>query len=273
MYDSFIQRPAIEIKNEFVYTAGYSGYDFFDLSRLTLSPKTSQNVVSIYEELLRDLDGKGTKFNKLAFIERTIGPMMISSELARRMDLECIVIKSRIPCSCKLCSKLRIKGSIEPPISSEDRVVIVSDVLTTGGTILGAIDLIEENGAKVVAAIAILDRQVPEDKATKKRTILNRGIKLLSYVKRDRLLALGFARPSSDDLVQEDLLEILRNAIDLSDEEADLAKNYFDSLAQEILENKKDVDEKSKKIVKNMLISLLVNSRVGALEAMNTEVT
>jgi len=269
LFNCLIQRPAIDNKNEFIYTAGYTGYDFLDLSRLTLSPKTSERVVEMYEDLLEDLkkDYK-LEFNKLAFIERTIGPMTIASQLSQRTGLESVVIKSRVPCSCKLCTKLRIKGSTEPPLSKQDKVVIVSDVLTTGGTTLGAIDIIEKNDAKVVAAVAILDRQVPDDMTVKEK-IGGKGVKLHALTTRDKLLTLGFARPSEEDLKREDFLVELSKAIYLSEEETSLGKSLFDSIAEEILKNKKDVgiNEENKKFIRNMLLSILINTRVSVLQA------
>lgn len=47
---------------------------------------------------------------------------------------------------------------IEGPVKAGDRVVVVEDVVTTGGSSLKAIDRLEEAGIKVVGVIAILDR-------------------------------------------------------------------------------------------------------------------
>jgi len=47
---------------------------------------------------------------------------------------------------------------IEGPVKSGDRVIIVEDVVTTGGSSLEAIKRVEEAGLKVVGVIAIIDR-------------------------------------------------------------------------------------------------------------------
>ena len=47
---------------------------------------------------------------------------------------------------------------IEGPVKSGDRVIIVEDVVTTGGSSLEAIQRVEEAGLKVVGVIAIIDR-------------------------------------------------------------------------------------------------------------------
>lgn len=266
LFNCLIQRPAIANKNEFVYTAGYTGYDFLDLSRLTLSPKTSGKVVEMYVDLLEELKKDyNLEFNKLAFIERTIGPMTIASQLSQRTGLESVVIKSRIPCSCSICTKLRIKGSIEPPLSEDDRVVIISDVLTTGGTISDTVDIIEKNGASVVAAVTILDRQVPDEQAKKKKEIVEKGVKLHSLTTRDKLLAFGFARPSEEDFKQKDFLKILEDELSLTNEERKEIEEVIFLEAAYIL----DVDEETIKSfggenlleLKNILLSRIFRAR------------
>jgi orotate phosphoribosyltransferase len=48
---------------------------------------------------------------------------------------------------------------VEGPVASGDRVVIVEDVVTTGGSSLQAIERVEAIGLKVQKVIAIIDRQ------------------------------------------------------------------------------------------------------------------
>jgi orotate phosphoribosyltransferase len=43
-------------------------------------------------------------------------------------------------------------------IGSGDKVLLVDDVVTTGGSILKALSAIKETGAKVVAAVTLVDR-------------------------------------------------------------------------------------------------------------------
>ncbi|MFO1020290.1 MAG: orotate phosphoribosyltransferase [Planctomycetales bacterium] len=47
---------------------------------------------------------------------------------------------------------------IEGPVQAGDKVVIVDDVVTTGGSAIQAIERVEEFGCKVVAVVAIVDR-------------------------------------------------------------------------------------------------------------------
>ncbi|GIX04248.1 MAG: orotate phosphoribosyltransferase [Planctomycetaceae bacterium] len=47
---------------------------------------------------------------------------------------------------------------IEGPLQPHDRVVVVEDVVTTGGSALQAVDRVQEYGASVVAVAGIVDR-------------------------------------------------------------------------------------------------------------------
>jgi len=47
-----------------------------------------------------------------------------------------------------------------PPLSAEDRVLMVEDVVTSGGSVLRAVERLEaDTGAKVLAVLCVVDRQ------------------------------------------------------------------------------------------------------------------
>ncbi|MGB2756290.1 MAG: orotate phosphoribosyltransferase [Acidimicrobiia bacterium] len=51
-----------------------------------------------------------------------------------------------------------VGGRIAGPLRASDRVLVVEDTVTTGGSLLEAIDAIVEFGATIVAATTLLDR-------------------------------------------------------------------------------------------------------------------
>jgi orotate phosphoribosyltransferase len=51
------------------------------------------------------------------------------------------------------------KSLVEGPLTKGDRVVIIEDVVTTGGSSMKAIRAVEEMGCRVAKVIAIVDRQ------------------------------------------------------------------------------------------------------------------
>jgi len=60
---------------------------------------------------------------------------------------------------------------IEGPVQPGDSVVIIDDVVTTGGSALLAVDRVEEFGCKVVHAVGIVDRLQGGEAAFAKRGI------------------------------------------------------------------------------------------------------
>jgi orotate phosphoribosyltransferase len=61
--------------------------------------------------------------------------------------------------------------AIEGPLPAPCNVVIVDDVVTTGGSILKAIDAVEKLGCKVLMAITVLDRNAGASEELHRRGI------------------------------------------------------------------------------------------------------
>lgn len=72
---------------------------------------------------------------------------------------------------------------IEGNFQSGDRIVVVDDVITTGGSTLKAIDVIEREGGKVAFALVLVDREEGGREA-----IEARGVPVISIFTRSELL-------------------------------------------------------------------------------------
>jgi orotate phosphoribosyltransferase len=66
---------------------------------------------------------------------------------------------------------------IEGPFDANDRVVVVEDVITTGGSALKAIDAVHAAGGTVIAVLAVVDREEGGREA-----IQETGVPVLSLV-------------------------------------------------------------------------------------------
>jgi orotate phosphoribosyltransferase len=73
---------------------------------------------------------------------------------------------------------------IEGNFSSGDPVVVVDDVITTGGSTLRAIDAIEAEGGKILFAFVLVDREEGGRQALEER-----GVEVVSLFTRTELLA------------------------------------------------------------------------------------
>jgi len=72
---------------------------------------------------------------------------------------------------------------------SGDRVALLEDVVTTGGTLLAVIDRVQDAGLTVGAVVTVLDRREGGSER-----LAERGFPLLSIFTRDALLAAGTAK-------------------------------------------------------------------------------
>ena len=60
---------------------------------------------------------------------------------------------------------------VEGPLVPGSRVVLVEDVVTTGGSMLGCVDKLEELGCRVVRAVVLVDRLAGATEAFGRRNI------------------------------------------------------------------------------------------------------
>lgn len=56
------------------------------------------------------------------------------------------------------------KGQIEGRCEANDKVVLIDDLISTGGSILKAVDAVKETGAQVIGTVAIFSYDLPESK-------------------------------------------------------------------------------------------------------------
>ena len=133
-------------------SSGQMSKVYFDLRLATLSPE-GQFLIGNF--MLDTLQANSLKPNAVGGL--TMGADPISSATAfasylRERPVEAFVIR-REP-------KPHGRGlQIEGNVQSGDSVVIVDDVLTTGGSTIKAIEIAEQTGLNVLAVIVVLDRQ------------------------------------------------------------------------------------------------------------------
>lgn len=264
LFEELMVHPAIVTKNKFMYVSGYSGFDFFDSDHLSLSPETSSLISSIYVNLIQKLVENGIKINKLAFLEKsggTVGPITLTAMISKETGLDAVVIRRRVPCLCDLCrSKLRVKGADIKPLSSGDSVVLMEDVATTGNTIDEAARIVEASGARVAAAVVLLDREMGADQRLEKM-----NIKLFSVLKRTELVELGFIPPTEKDVSSLDFLSDIGKTLSLSKKELTDIQNNLDHFVEKILKNKGlEATEENKKIMRNLLLAFTFGLRTKA---------
>lgn len=135
---------------EFVLTSGKESSYYFDGKQVTLHPEGAYLLGKILIAKIRgdDIQAVGGP---------TIGADPIVGALAAIAYLEGLAIKLFIV--RKAAKQHGVRKLIEgPALSPGERVAIVEDVMTTGSSIMRAVDAVREAGGRVVKVIPLVDR-------------------------------------------------------------------------------------------------------------------
>lgn len=146
---SLIKSQSVETDGDFTLASGRKSSIFFDMKMTLLSPEGANLVADLILEHLQGLDVKA------------IGGLVIGACPVA----DAVAIKSYLgdPINAFYVRKEpKSRGTrklIEGPINDGDRVVVVDDVTTTGGSALDAVEALRsEVNCQVVKVITVVDR-------------------------------------------------------------------------------------------------------------------
>ncbi len=140
----------------FTLASGAKSPYYVDCRRVTL---TAKGLGAIVDELIYVLEGGKNPIEYDAVGGPTIGadPIVAGLILASSSKKGFLVRSNR--------KSHGTERKIEGYVHKGDKVVIVEDVVTSGGSVLDAISAVEEAGAEVVKVVAVLDRLAGAGKA------------------------------------------------------------------------------------------------------------
>ncbi len=152
-----IIRKAVEIKSEgFTLASGIKSNLYIDLRKVSLDPEGISLVGSLILAKIRELAPEASHVGGLE-----TGSIPIATAVALLSE------KDTKPLSgFWVRKKLKDHGMqnlIEGNLVKGSKVVIVDDVITTGGSSFQAVDAVMEHGAHVVQVITIVDRGAREN--------------------------------------------------------------------------------------------------------------
>ena len=143
--------------------------DFYVDAKLTTSdPRAALLVGSVGWELVKETTRAGIiHVDSIGGLTMGADWMALSIGIAAHLeDLQAALRVFSVRKSAKEHGRLkRIEGNFSPG----DSVVVVDDVITTGGSTIQAIDAIEEAGGRIAFVIALVDRQEGGRKNIEKR--------------------------------------------------------------------------------------------------------
>jgi len=134
---------------DFTLASGKKSTYYLDGKQVTLSAEGLMQISYGLLDLLKGVDFSG--FGGMSIgADPIVGGVLVAAA-AQNRPLQGFMVR-------KEAKGHGTQRFIEGPVQPGDKVVIVDDVVTTGGSALQAVDRVEEFGCKVVHAVGIVDR-------------------------------------------------------------------------------------------------------------------
>jgi len=135
----------------FILSSGKESTYYFDGKQVTLYPQGAYLVARAILEKVKDIQIQAVGGPTLG-ADPMVGSLALVLYL-EGMDLKLFIVRETVK---KHGTKRVIEG---PQLTAGDRVVILDDVITSGGSIIKAIETVREVGCKVVKVVTLIDRR------------------------------------------------------------------------------------------------------------------
>ncbi|NIY91958.1 orotate phosphoribosyltransferase [Vibrio diazotrophicus] len=134
------------IRGEFLLRSGVKATEYFDKYLFEANPRLLRSIAQYLAELLPD------SFDQLAGLE--MGGIPIATAISLATDTQVLFVRKEAKAygTCKLAEGGEIKGK---------ELVIIEDVVTSGGAIIDAVKELRERGAIVNTVLCVIDREGP----------------------------------------------------------------------------------------------------------------
>lgn len=130
------------LDGHFVYSSGRHGNAYIQCARVSQFPKYNELFCT---ELAARFHGQQID----VVLGPAVGGIIISYELARQLSARSVFAE-------RVEGKMTLRRGME--INKGEKVLLVEDVVTTGGTVKELIPLVEEMGGEIVGAVAFVNR-------------------------------------------------------------------------------------------------------------------
>lgn len=132
---------------DFTLASGLHSPYYLDLRRLRSFPDDKSQVVLVLADILKSLQ---RKFDSIADVPTGVTPLV--SSLSDRLSIPQI--------TPRIANKTHgIQAAIDGYIEPGEKTVVIDDAITTGGSILRAIEVLEGAGVMVTDVVTVIDRE------------------------------------------------------------------------------------------------------------------
>jgi orotate phosphoribosyltransferase len=154
---ALLQKKSI-YRGEFTLASGAKSDFYVDARLTTLDPRGACLIGAVGWELVKETASRlGKRVNAIGGLTIGADPIALSIGIAAQRQessssLQVFTVR-------KAAKEHGRQKRIEGNFSSGDSVVVVDDVITTGGSTIQAIDAIEEAGGRIAFVIVLVDRE------------------------------------------------------------------------------------------------------------------
>lgn len=139
-------KAAAFLEGEFVTRAGKKTNYYIDKYLFETKPEILDAVTDSIKELLPPLDS----FDRIGAPE--LGAVALAALTAVKVNKPFLIVKKQ---SKDYGTQRLIEGEFKPG----ERIVVLEDVLTTGGAVLKAVDVLLANQLKIIDIIGVINRE------------------------------------------------------------------------------------------------------------------
>lgn len=136
------------LSGHFILSAGVHSDGYVQCSRVLMHPHRAGRLCELLAHKINRQFGTG-------YFDVAIGPAMggviVSYELARHLNIPAMFCE-------RVNGVFQLRRGFQ--LNSDMRILVVEDVITTGKSSIEAIRCVEENGGKVVAVAALVNRNI-----------------------------------------------------------------------------------------------------------------
>ena len=164
------------LEGHFILSSGLHSPKYIQCAKLLSRPNHAASLCKSLGQKIKK------KFKKIDLIlSPAIGGIVIGYEIGRLLNIETIFAE-------------RVKGSFKLrrgfSIKKNSRVLIIEDVITTGGSSLECSKLVKKSNAKLVGFASLIDRSTKKNLKIKKKIISQVKINVPTYKKNKLPLSL-----------------------------------------------------------------------------------
>ncbi|HOV78992.1 MAG TPA: orotate phosphoribosyltransferase [Bacillota bacterium] len=137
---------------EFTLSSGKTSNYYFDAKQVTLDPSGAYLLSKIILQKIKGLDITAVGGPTIG-ADPIVGALAVAAFTEGLENLKFFIVRKEPK---KHGKRRYIEG---PELNAGERVAVVEDVITTGGSVLKAIDAVRSAGCDVVKVIALVDRK------------------------------------------------------------------------------------------------------------------